>query len=524
MPEKEPVDVLGEISQQLEKTNKGEAKSTKERNRILGKLVTSFNDNFASLSQSLNPSNLLNMLGTNNDNLIDMLEEKFKTPVLEISPIVETGDVINEISPIVENTNIIETPTQKPDKNEFLQESIDNKKIQEAEKTNNLLDRIVDNTGETAESKSTDSGDGMSGGIFGGIAKSLKDLGGGAARFLTGGLSKLALPLALLFGSKDFMKGMKNVEKIAGSDNTFDAIEVGVAEVLSKLTMGMLSTQTIYDGIQFIKGQLLKVFTAPFTAIGEIIKGDKPVFEIVSDMVSSMVSGLTMGMFSEESIKNGLDFLKEQFMKLITNPIVTLEKIVNEFFEFIDLPPVDITGIYDDVVFKVERYIGGIVDSIVGIKDLIFDTIMEKWNSAIDIVTGAGDFVTNLNDDITQGIDNYINDIKDTILGFKNNLFNSVKDKFKDLFSFSSDEEDIDTTQINKDNIVSSKRNNIENNTDVSPATRVYTQDLYRPVVETKKSDDGVKTNITSINNNSFMTQDRDTSTSFSNGSVAGLF
>ena len=429
---------LEDISDKLETLNdttaSGNEAEKKSQNIMLSKLSDTFSENFSTLASSLKPSNMLGMLGAS-----------FSSPIVNMM-----GSKLGGIESYISSSL----------KDSFQKEAKEDKALDLQERSADALDKIAGNTenisdadGENGRSlmdklSPTKLLKGFLGKIGGkgggGLLSALTMRSGGLVKLLMRGLGKMALPVALLFGAKDFIRGMKNVESIAGNDNIIDSIEVGVAEVISKLTFGLLSTKTIYKGIDYIKDQFIQVMRTPFVMIREILKGEKDIKDIISDGISAVISGMTagifskekvgegidyligkvidifkapikliedlftsekpiveilrtyieeqisaisFGMFSEESVGAAVDYLVEKMKFLIAHPIESIENMFNAYMDFLELPPVDITGFVDNQVDKISIYFDDILNSIVNFKDAIFDKIKDKFGSALDFFT-----------------------------------------------------------------------------------------------------------------------------------------
>jgi hypothetical protein len=376
------------------------------------------------LAESLKPSALLGLLGS-----------EFSAPIIGM-----IGSKLGAVEDFVSSSL----------KNAFQIESKEDAAAAREIKSNEIALQIAENTGKMADVDEEGSSildmlknpgkalgtiiSGLSGGLVGGlIGKSGSIIG-----TLFKGLGKMALPIALLFGAKDFIKGFKDVEKIAGTTNVIDAVEAGIAQLVSGLTFGLISPKKIYKVIDFIEEQFKNIIRAPFVLLRGILDGNVDLDVLVVDYISTVLSGFTLGFLSKDKIKNAItyitdhlinifntpfkfiqdlfnsddsiltiikrnasdllnsftfgifskenidksvNFVIEKFKMLLNHPIILLQEMIDSFMNFLEIPSFDITGTADDIANKVSEYFDGLIGSLRDFVQQIKDKITDKVDS-----------------------------------------------------------------------------------------------------------------------------------------------
>ncbi len=320
-------------------------------------------------------------------------------------------DIVNGIKGIREETKeskeVIEEGNSEEEnrldnqnKNNFLQEQIENEKMDSMDLTNDLLKDLVDltklNSGlledNVEATKDTDGGfisellPEAVGSIIGGAggASALKSIlgrgattagiagAGGATTKGTGVFSKIfgqsaklgklgtglkaggkllgkiALPITALFAGIDFFKGFQDSLEITGGEEDIQSkILAGVSQAISGFTFGLLDPKNVFKVLDIATEKIKNIFIGPFEDLRSLIRGEIN----LKDMLVNHIDRLSFGVFDKDMIwpvlTSVLDKIKDIFIgpfedlkDLFTGEIDLQELITNRLsamtFGFID--------------------------------------------------------------------------------------------------------------------------------------------------------------------------------------------
>ena len=320
-------------------------------------------------------------------------------------------DIVNGIKGIREETKeskevIEEGNSEEEDrldnqnKNNFLQEQIEDQKMNSMDLTNDLLKDLVDltklNSGlledNVEATKDTDGGfisellPEAVGSIIGGAggASALKSIlgrgattagiagAGGATTKGTGVFSKIfgqsaklgklgtglkaggkllgkiALPITALFAGIDFFKGFQDSLEITGGEEDIQSkILAGVSQAISGFTFGLLDPKNVFKVLDIATEKIKNIFIGPFEDLRSLIRGEIN----LKDMLVNHIDRLSFGVFDKDMIwpvlTSVLDKIKDIFIgpfedlkDLFTGEIDLQELITNRLstitFGFID--------------------------------------------------------------------------------------------------------------------------------------------------------------------------------------------
>ena len=181
-----------------------------------------------------------------------------------------------------------------------------------------------------------------------------------------------------------------------------------------------------------------------------------------------MISGMTFGIFSEENLLKAFDFVVEKVKYMFYHPIETIERVFNEFMEYIEMPSVDITGEVNKFVLKVSDWFDGILNTITNFKDSIVNTVKDKFSGALSFFGIGDDDDKELKKSVgNKSINSYKSDklFNDTVETDMEN--NKVASQYRDIAYTSPKERS--GSQNNNTNVTSVVNNNIQqNNRDTS--------------------------------------------------------
>lgn len=401
-------------------------------NSLLEDIRDSFNNQMGNLAEALKPSSLIGMIGS-----------EFSSPLVGI-----LSDKLSTVEEFVTDSV----------KNSFLTESIENAKIKREEKSNDLLEQIADNTSASGPfSKNEEDkgiiekgigwvGDDILGSAFGGGLLALSKKTAKFFPLLLKGLGKLALPIGLLLSAPDFIRGFRQVENISSISGIIDAVQHGIAEVVSAITFGIISPKNIRDALDRIEEGVKEIYRAPLMLIHNILDGQKSISEIIGEHLTYIAHGITFGFISKDKIRKSIDYLiniaktiistpiniikdylnsqesfftivknnieemisnlsfnifsnediissinavKNAVIETLTHPVVALQKALNAYTDYLEIPKFDITEPIDKLVNKVLSFVDQIMDAITSIKD----RITAAFNEKIDSLSGALDFL-----------------------------------------------------------------------------------------------------------------------------------
>jgi len=391
-------------------------------------------------------------------------------------------DIVNGIKGIREETKeskeVIEEGNSEEEnrldnqnKNNFLQEQIENEKMDSMDLTNDLLKDLVDltklNSGlledNVEATKDTDGGFiedllpeavGSIIGGAGGIAALKSILGKGATTggagvatkatkgtgvfskifgkssklsklgtgLKTGGklLGKIALPITALFAGLDFVKGFKDsLEITGGEDDIQSKILAGLSEVVSGFTFGLLDSKNIFKVLDLVTDKLKDIVLGPFIDLRSLIRGEIS----LKDMLVNHIDRSSFGLFDKDMIWTVLTSVVDKWKDIFLGPFEDLKDLVTGKIDLKEVITNRISAITFGFIDK------GTISNAVG---FIGEKVGEMFNNAFsdfkDFMSGKIDLKELISSRVSALTFNFFSkDDVSKVLGF-------VGDKLAELF------------------------------------------------------------------------------------------
>ena len=303
--------------------------------------------------------------------------------------LLSNSDIVDHLSTISDYTKDIRVflgdivgILGKQTKDIFFKERQREQDVQIQIERNELLEQQKDLLEEGIDSE----GEGGSSGLFGMLAGGLAGLFGGngigglaagGLTFLKGGaklIGKIALPLAMIAGVIDFIQGFANAKEITGRDGFIAKIQAGVASIVSGLTFGFVSPETISNGIDWIFEQMVSVFTGTFDLIKRIVAE----YNLVG-LLDQRIEQLSFGLFNLDDIITVFNKVKDKIISLFTAPFNLIKNLyngeslsdsINEYFDSVTFGLWDLDSInetYQNIKNKIKDFFKKPIDFIRGL-------------------------------------------------------------------------------------------------------------------------------------------------------------
>ena len=420
--------------------------------RQMGFLRQTFEDTFSSIKDFLNPGSLMKSFGMISGSPVFMLlGDKLDSLIKKYQEFGESAD---------DDRDEMISYEKEKSKNDFLDEQMRDEELAVANRTNELLEEIRDKEPEKEDKKGlldmikaplamfsrflpiglvkAFTSGGMIKAFSGLFSKGLGGIAGMGGKLLKGGgklLGKIALPLAIATSGLDFLSGIKNAKDITGREGVAAAIQGGISEVISGLTFGLIDSKVISKNIDIFVDKIKEIFTKPFDYIKDLWSGK---VDIIED-ISSVIESFSFGLFSKESIKEGLDKIVNRFKKLFYAPMELIQSIWDG-----DKPVLDnILQFFDNISFglltpeNVKNALTEIGDRIYKLLTAPVDLIKNLFSgkSILDSVTefySAMSFGLFTAEDIKNGIDFVIEKMKSFFIE-PFNILKSIWDNNKEI-------------------------------------------------------------------------------------------
>ena len=396
-------------------------------------------------------------------------------------------DIVNGIKGIREETKeskeVIEEGNSEEEnrldnqnKNNFLQEQIENEKMDSMDLTNDLLKDLVDltklNSGlledNVEATKDTDGGFiedllpeavGSIIGGAGGIAALKSILGKGATTggagvatkatkgtgvfskifgkssklsklgtgLKTGGklLGKIALPITALFAGLDFVKGFKDsLEITGGEDDIQSKILAGLSEVVSGFTFGLLDSKNIFKVLDLVTDKLKDIVLGPFIDLRSLIRGEIS----LKDMLVNHIDRSSFGLFDKDMIWTVLTSVVDKWKDIFLGPFEDLKDLVTGKIDLKEVITNRISAITFGFIDK------GTISNAVG---FIGEKVGEMFNNAFsdfkDFMSGKIDLKELISSRVSALTFNFFSkDDVSKVLGF---VGDTIKERFLALFT-----------------------------------------------------------------------------------------
>lgn len=305
-------------------------------------------------------------------------------------------------------------------KDDFLQEDLQNKELEEKIRTNTLLEDLIDTTKKNKplpvekKSKLTKTKDFLKG-IIKNPGKLLGGLLGGG--MLTGAglasitkvlkkgifklIGKIGVIFAGVFAAVDFVKGFENAMEISGydEDTLRTKIQAGLSQAISGLTIGLLKPDSIYNVVDWIGEKLTKLMFEPFALLRSYVHGEIDYI----DVISVMLSNISFGLISENDIQHILTKVYDKITSIIQTPFLILGDLIKgvNILDSIKNRIGDITFelfTVDDLSKGVKIANDYVIDLFTTAKTRLIDAIKNfSFIDTIDSIfgTGVGDILSN---------------------------------------------------------------------------------------------------------------------------------